>query len=96
MSEMAGDEDVYSVKRFKQKLKDKYGNKLYFAEIDGRSNVVCFRDMVDYFLNDLLQGEGKTDNHKNAEKIVVTAAKVIMSEIREKEYDMSVYPKSEK
>ena len=53
MSEMAGDENVYSIKRFKQKLQEKYGNKLYFAEIDGRSNVVCFRDMADYILYDL-------------------------------------------
>ena len=35
MSEMAGDENVYSIKRFKQKLQEKYGNKLYFVERDG-------------------------------------------------------------
>ena len=55
MTEMAGDESVYSVKRIKQKLQEKYGEKLYFAEIDGRSNVVCFQGMVDFFLNDLWQ-----------------------------------------
>ena len=50
MSEMAGVESVYSVKRLKQKLQEKYGNKLYFAEMDGRANVVCFQNMVDYIV----------------------------------------------
>ena len=58
-SKMSGDETVYSVKRFKQKLEEKYGNKLHFAALDGRSDV-CFRDMVDYFLNDLWQEKKKT------------------------------------
>ena len=90
MSEMSGDENVYSIERFKRNLQEKYGNKLYFAERDGRSNVVCFCDMADYILNDLWQEEGKSNKHKDAERIVVTAAKLIMSEIREKEYDTSV------
>ena len=49
--------------------------------------------MADYILNDLWQEERKSDKHKDAERIVVTAAKLIMSEIREKEFDTSVYPK---
>ena len=37
----------------------------------------------------------KSDKNKDGERIVATAAKLIMSEIREKEYDTSVYPKSD-
>ncbi|KAG1687726.1 hypothetical protein GQR58_008300 [Nymphon striatum] len=41
MSEIAHGEDVYSVKRLKQKLLKRYQDYIYFAEIGGRSNVVC-------------------------------------------------------
>ena len=48
MSELAGDDSVYCLKRLKQKLQERYGNNLYFAdEIEGKSNVVCFQNMID-------------------------------------------------
>ena len=53
MSELAGRDSVYCLKRLKQKLQERYGNNLYFAEIEGKSNVVCFKNMIDYYLNDL-------------------------------------------
>ena len=53
MSELAVDDSVYCLKRLKQKLQERYGNNLYFAEIEGKSNVVCFQNMIDYYLNDL-------------------------------------------
>ena len=34
------------------------------------------------------------DKEKDAERIVMTAAKVIMAEIREEKYDTSAYPKT--
>ena len=36
----------------------------------------------------------RKDKEKDAERIVMTAAKVIMAEIREKKYDTSAYPKT--
>ena len=53
MSELAGDDRVYCLKRLKQKLQERYGNNLYFAKIEGKSDVVCFQNMTDYYLNDL-------------------------------------------
>ena len=92
MLDLAGHEDVYCAKRLKQKLLEKYGDRLHFAEVDGKSNVLCFRGMVDYFLNELWKEERQKDREKDAERIVVTAAKVIMAEIREKKCDTSIYP----
>ncbi|KAG1686127.1 hypothetical protein GQR58_008869 [Nymphon striatum] len=63
--------------------------------VNGRSNVLCFKDMISYFLHDLWDKERTRDEDKEAEIVVLTAAKLIMSEIREKEYDPSVYPKSD-
>ena len=84
MSSFAGEESVYSTKRLKQKLQERYGNKLYFSEVDGKPNVACFQGME----------ERRRDKEKDAERIVTTAAKVIMAEIRETKYDTSNYPKT--
>ena len=84
MAEMAGNDSVYSLKRLKQKLQEKYKEQLYFAEIDGRANVVCFQDMVDFIVNDAWYEERERNKAKDAERIIVTAAKLIMAEIREK------------
>ncbi|KAG1647735.1 hypothetical protein GQR58_030367 [Nymphon striatum] len=51
--------------------------------------------MISYFLHDLWDKERTRDEDREAEIVVLTAAKLIMSEIREKEYDPSVYPKSD-
>ncbi|KAG1655293.1 hypothetical protein GQR58_024613 [Nymphon striatum] len=95
MSEIANGEDMYSVKRLKQKLLERYQDYIYFAEIGGRSNVVCFRRMVDYILNETWYEERNQNKEREAEKIILTAAKLIMAEIREIKYDSSVYPKDE-
>ena len=53
MYELAGDDNVYCLKRLKQKLQERCENKLYFAKIEGKSDVLCFQNMIDYYLNDL-------------------------------------------
>lgn len=94
MTSFAGDESVYSAKRLKQKLQERYGNKLHFTEVDGKSNVACFQGMADFYLNEMWKEERRKDKEKDAERIVTTAAKVIMSEIRETKYETSKYPKT--
>lgn len=42
------DEDVYGVKSIKNKQKDRYGEHMFFAEVCGRRNVLCFRDLVSH------------------------------------------------
>ena len=46
LKEFAGTDDVFVPKYIKQKLMDRYGDQIFFAEIDGRKNVVCFRGVV--------------------------------------------------
>ena len=53
MSELAGYDNVYCLKRLKQKLQERYGNSLYFAKIEGKSDIVYFQNMIDYYLKDL-------------------------------------------
>ena len=63
MTEMTENEneDVYYVKRLKQKLQYCYRDHLFFAEANGRKNVVCFRDMASLIINDKWY-EAKRDN----------------------------------
>ena len=73
---------VYSTKWLTTKLKEKYKDSLYFAEVNGRSDVVCFSNMVNYIANDKWCESRKLDKTKEVERIVITAAKIIMAKIR--------------
>lgn len=63
-----------------------------FAEIEGRSNVVCFRNMASYIINEKWYSEKKDDIQDEANRIVTAAAKIINSAIRESKYDPKKYP----
>ena len=91
MTELANGEAVYGTKWLKTKLKEKCKDSLYFAEINGRSNVVCFNNMINLIANDKWYESRKSDKTKEAEGIVITAAKIIMAEIRTMNYNL-VYP----
>lgn len=52
MVEIAGGDEAYSMKRLKQKLQEHYGDHVYFAEIRGKKNVVCFRNVAGFIIND--------------------------------------------
>ena len=92
MVEFSGGADVYSIKRLKQKLEDRYKEFIFFAEIEGRSNVVCFRNMASYIINEKWYSEKKDDIQDEANRIVTAAAKIIKSAIRESKYDPKKYP----
>ena len=51
MTAIADGEDVYGTKLLKVKLREKYEDSIYFAEIGGRSDVVCFKRIADYLIN---------------------------------------------
>ena len=44
--------ETYSIKWLKEKLKDCYSDHLCFAEIKGRKNVLCFKNMANYIINE--------------------------------------------
>ena len=46
MTGLANGEAVYCTKWLK--LKEKYKDSLYFPEMNGRSDAVCFSNMVNY------------------------------------------------
>ena len=88
MTEFSGRLDVYTPKQLKQKL---HGDFIFFAEVEGRGNVLCFRNMASYIIADKCHSEKKEDIEE-AEHIVCAAAKIIRAEIRENTYDIKSYP----
>ena len=48
--------------------------------------------MASYILNDAWYKKRKEDKRTDAERIIETATKLIMADIREKKYDISNYP----
>ena len=79
--------EVYTVKRLKQKLQEYYQEFIFFAEVEGRGNVVCFKNMTKYIINEKWYSEKKANIEDETECIVITAAKIIRAEIREREYN---------
>lgn len=94
MVELSDGDDVYSIKRLKQKLQEHYHEHIFFAQVEGRNDVVCFKNMAKYIINDKWHSSRNTMEDKT-EWIVSTAAKIIRDEIREKIYDCKSYPTNE-
>jgi hypothetical protein len=94
LSDRSSDADnaVYSVKQIKRKLRERYKQHIFFAEVAGRKNVVCFRDMCSYIINSKWYSEKKTDTSSKAERIVKLAGKLIGAQLRELAFDSTMYP----
>ena len=96
MVEVAGSaEKVYSKRWLKRKLKEKYQDHIFFSEINGKNDIVCFQNMVGYLVNDKWFLDRKKDIKEEAERIVLTAAKIILNDIRSSDVDNQWYPTNE-
>ena len=76
-------EDVYSIKHLERKLKEKYGEHLLICSYRGKKNVVCLRNFASSILNDKWYTDRKSTLHDEQKRVVETAAKLIVSEIRD-------------
>jgi hypothetical protein len=89
---ICGEERTYTSKWLKNRIKDRYKEHVHFAEINGKPNVVCFKDVANYLLNDKWYNSRKESMEDEAERIVLTAAKIIQDNIRSKTYQIENYP----
>ena len=92
MLEFSGGKGTYCAKWLNHRLFERYKDSLYFAEIDGRPNVVCFKTKTSSVLNEKWYKEQKCGVEGETEHIVERAAKIILSEIRALETNMEKYP----
>ena len=44
--------DAYTMKRLKQKLQEHNKELIFFANVEGHENVVCFKNMAKYIINE--------------------------------------------
>lgn len=95
MKEIAESDDVYSRKYLKGKLIEKYGDSLFFAEMQGRSDVVVFRDMCNHLINDEWYKNRIRDSDEEAKRIIKQAAKLILGEMKSTVFDTTEYPSHE-
>ena len=95
MTEMANGEEVYSQKWLKSKLVEKYKETIFFSELNGHPNVLCFREAEKQILNSKWYETKKENLQEESERIIRTAAKLILAEIREQIYDKTQYPSTD-
>jgi len=84
--------EVYSNKHLKRKLKEKYGDHVFFAEVNGRPDVICFRDMSSYIISDKWYEERKSSTLEESERIVCTAGKLIAAAVCNMNLHCKQYP----
>ena len=78
MTAMSGGIEVYSIKRMKQRLQEHYDEYVFFADVgQGKKEVVCFRNMANYIVNEIWLVGKSGDSEEKAGRIVASAAKII-------------------
>ena len=75
-----------------KKLKDCYSDHLYFVEINGCKNVLCFKNMANYIINEKWYEKRQINVDDEAKRIVITATKLIREEIRNIKLSLDSYP----
>ena len=87
-------EKGYSLKYFKQKLKENYKDDIIITSLPGKSSIVSFRDSVHRIFHERLLADQAAGKACENERIGLTAS-IIRDEIRLLVYDLSEYPTSE-
>ena len=66
--------DVYTKRWLQMRLKIKYWELVMFTEVSGKPNIVCFKYMTEFVVNDKWFSErGKKYSNDETERIIVTA-----------------------
>ena len=92
MERFSESNEAYSTKWLKKKLKDRYSVHLYFAEIICRKNVLSFKNMANYIINEKWYEKRQINVDDEAKRIVITAAKLIREESRNLKLSLDSYP----
>jgi len=88
----ANPDEVWVATRIKECLRQRYGQDIQFSSVEGRRDVVCFVNTATRIINDKWYAERNQDVHKERDRIILTAARLIRGAIREAEYSVTSYP----
>ena len=73
-------------------LKEHFGDRLVITHINGKSNVVTFRNTAAAILHDFYSSQQKPDRSSEKIRLIQTASKLIMSNIKLVETGNNCYP----
>ena len=82
MSELSNGAEIYSKKWLNTKLKEHYGESIYFTDHAGRSSVVSFKDMTSSILSDKWYRDRKEDVVEESKRVLTAAANLLKNETR--------------
>lgn len=88
----AEDEETFSVKLIKTKLKERYKKKHFFSEKPGKSTKVCLKDVGSNIISDQKYRERKQHMQEGKRRVIAAAASLIRSEVRNVKHTLDVYP----
>ena len=69
-----------------------FGDHAFFSDVNGKSNVVCFRNMANTITNGKWYEDKNSNIDDEAKRIVTTTAKLIKSQIKEKKLQYRLLP----
>jgi len=87
-------QDAYSYKYMQQKLHEHFGEQIVLTEINGKPNVVTFRTKASALLQDFYSHQ-KADPETDKMRLIKTASKLILEDIKAVETSNVVYPSLE-
>ena len=86
----------YTSYYLKKKLKERYGDSIYFAEKEGLNDIVTFREKTSNILRSFYKQTQQGDEEAQKKTIIETAARLIRSDIKTSVPSVTGhYPKSE-
>ena len=89
-------DEPYGFTYMKKKILDHFGGSVITTELDGKQNVVTFKDKVDAILPSFYQRNNKQDTESEKSAVFKTAASLIMSDIKAISCTKEEYPNPEK
>ena len=85
----------YGFTYMKKRIKDHYGDDIIIAEINGKSNVVTFTTTASKILHDFHRQSERNDSTREKMRVIKTAAKLIINDIKSIIQSKDYYPTSE-
>ena len=91
MSGICG-EEAYSVYHMKKKITEHFGDCIIISELNGKQNVITFKDTAGAILHDFYRRTVKGNKESETKMIIRTAAKLISGEMKGIETNKEQYP----
>ena len=91
MIEITDSPTVCTAKWLKKTLIEKYNDHVFFGEMKGKSGVVCLKSLADLIVDSSWYEKREKGLAKESERIINTAAKLILSDIGSMNLESDIY-----